>query len=262
MNSPDLEPTSPKRVVKSGPSAAPIIVVIAIAAIAAGVWFWRTRAEPPEQHAVAAAPVKPAAEGPAPLPPLAERDALVRRLVGELSRMPELAKWLGAEDLVRRFVTAVYSVSEGRSPSEQLRGVLPSGSVAAKKARGGKLLMQSKGYDVVVRVLASFDNAASVRVYEQLEPMFDSAYREIAPPKARFRDALGKAIEHLLATPVPEDDVALVKAGPFYAYADAELEHLSRAQKQLLRMGPANARAIQGELSELAQGLGLQVAAH
>jgi hypothetical protein len=46
-------------------------------------------------------------------------------------------------------------------------------------------------------------------------------------------------------------------AGIGYAFADPKLEGLSRAQKQLLRMGPQNVRAIQGKLREIAGVLGI-----
>jgi len=45
--------------------------------------------------------------------------------------------------------------------------------------------------------------------------------------------------------------------GVGYAFADAGEEDLAPAQKQLLRMGPANARAVQAKLREIALALGI-----
>ena len=46
--------------------------------------------------------------------------------------------------------------------------------------------------------------------------------------------------------------IALKMSGIVYAYADPRLEGLSPAQKQLLRMGPENVKAIQAKLREIA----------
>jgi hypothetical protein len=48
-------------------------------------------------------------------------------------------------------------------------------------------------------------------------------------------------------------------SGIGYAYADPRLEGLSPPQKQLLRMGPENVKAIQAKLREIASFLQLSV---
>ena len=45
--------------------------------------------------------------------------------------------------------------------------------------------------------------------------------------------------------------------GAGYGFADPRLERLTAAQKQLLRMGPANARLVQGSLRTIALELGI-----
>jgi hypothetical protein len=44
-----------------------------------------------------------------------------------------------------------------------------------------------------------------------------------------------------------------------YAYVEPALENLSAAQRQLLRVGPENAHAIQAKLRELAAQLDLSI---
>ena len=65
----------------------------------------------------------------------------------------------------------------------------------------------------------------------------------------------------LLKTPVVEGDILVVPANVGYAYADPKLESLSHAQKQLLRMGPQNVRAVQEKLRAIAGHLGMDPAA-
>ncbi len=64
-----------------------------------------------------------------------------------------------------------------------------------------------------------------------------------------------RAIVELLKVPVVEGEVALRMSGIGYAFADPRLEGLSPPQKQLLRMGPENVKAIQGKLREIASFL-------
>ena len=47
----------------------------------------------------------------------------------------------------------------------------------------------------------------------------------------------------------------LVRPVVMFEYADPQLESLSAVQKQLLRMGPDNSRAIQAKLGEMAREL-------
>ena len=113
-------------------------------------------------------------------------------------------------------------------------------------------------YDFVVRVFSSLDTQASARVYRTLKPLIDEAYKEISRPGQRFDQTLAGALQKLLDTPVPTGELEVVDTpGVNYAYAAPELEQLSAAQKHLLRMGPANARAIQTKLRELQGALAL-----
>jgi hypothetical protein len=68
---------------------------------------------------------------------------------------------------------------------------------------------------------------------------------------------LERAIVLLLETPVQEDPVRVEPRGIVYGFADEDLEDLTPAQKQLLRMGPRNARVVQTTLRAIALALGI-----
>jgi hypothetical protein len=113
-------------------------------------------------------------------------------------------------------------------------------------------------YEVVTRVLTSLDTQASARTYKVLRPLINAAYKEISRPGQGFDQTLARAIQKMLDTPVPEGDIEVVDTpGVNYLYAAPELEQLSAAQKHLLRLGPANARAVQTKLRELQGALAL-----
>ena len=81
------------------------------------------------------------------------------------------------------------------------------------------------------------------------------AYQELGYPEGDFNSALKKAILSLLDTPELEDRIYIEKR-VLYVMEDPALENLAPAQKQLLRMGPDNRKAVQAKLRELAQALG------
>jgi hypothetical protein len=110
-------------------------------------------------------------------------------------------------------------------------------------------------YDDVARVFSSLDSRRAAEFYDLLRPLFQQAYGELGYTNRQFDTMVFEAIDRLLDTPVIEAPIRLVRPVVMYRYEDSQLEDLSPAQKQLLRMGPTNMRAIQAKLSELASEL-------
>jgi hypothetical protein len=245
-----------------------ILTVTVLALVGLVAWYWMAREGQPPAPApepVAVAAPRPATAPPAPsgpVPPLSESEPRVRELLGSLSSEPELARWLGAEGLVQRFATAVSNIADGDSPGLVLSFLGPSEKFQVAR-RDGRTVIEPRGferYDAVARVFGSIDAQAAVRVYGELKPLIERAYSEIAPPGKTFDRTFARALQHLLAVPVPPDDVELVERGALFVYADPRLEGLSRAQKHLLRMGPKNVQRIQAKLTELQGALNLPIA--
>ena len=196
---------------------------------------------------------------PEPVPPLAESDDYVRDLAGAVSSHQGLAAWLLTQGLVRRFVAAVDNVVAGDTPRPHL-GFMAPGRRFQVVTRGDRTYLDPAGYtryDATADVIASLDPAACVELYRKSKPLIDDAYRELGYGDQQFDDALARAIAALLATPVVEGEVALTPKVVTFAFADPKLEELTPAQKHLLRMGPRNVRAIQGQLRALAEALAL-----
>ncbi|MBW2275391.1 MAG: DUF3014 domain-containing protein [Deltaproteobacteria bacterium] len=216
----------------------------------------RAPAAPPEAAAQAPAPLAPA---PPPLPLLDASDPLVRQLVGALSRRPELARWLSHEELVRRFVASVDNVAEGQSPGSHIAFMRPESRFPALAGNDRIVVGPRAGerYDSVTDVFVSLDARGAAALYQRLKPVIDEAWVELGYPDRDFDETLEAAFAELLATPILQGPVELVPLVLTYAYADPWLEELAPAQKQLLRMGPANQRRVQAKLRELAAALGM-----
>jgi DNA-binding Lrp family transcriptional regulator len=170
-------------------------------------------------------------------PGLDESDPVVRELAGGISAQSQLMEWLEADGLIRRFVVAVANVAEGRTPRDQLAPAWPVDDFEVEASEEQVLPNPASyaRYDLVTDVFVSVDTERAIALYRKLEPAFDEAY----------------------AAPVLVGEPTLQKRVLTWEYADPELEGLSPAQKQLLRMGPANVPRVQKKLRAFGKALGM-----
>lgn len=241
-----------------------LFIVAALALVGLTAWYVLARKGPPPPAPAEPMVVSPTpGEKPAtPLPPTAETDAKLRDSARGLSSEPEFASWLSQEGLIQRFTTAVANIADGESPRMVLSFLAPAQGFQVSRS-GPQTLIDPRGYEryaAVARVVGSMDVQAAAKVYNEVKPLIDGVYAEIAPPGQTFDKTFSRAIQHLLAVPVPQGDVPVVERGALFAYADPQLEGLSRAQKHLLRMGPAHMQVIQAKLRDLQGALNLPVA--
>ncbi len=240
------------------------LVILAVVALSAYIFFqifWGPpEAAPPAPLPPPAAVIDeaPPAEAP-PLPELGESDPTIRTLLNQLSAHPRFAAWVTPDRLVERFVAAVANVARGESPRSHV-GFLEPGGRHLPTVRDGAIYLNRKSYGrygTTTEVFTSLDTAAGVRLYRQLKPLFDEAYRELGYPSGEFDVALAKAIDEILDTPIPAGDLELERQVTTYKLKDPALEGLSAAQKHFLRMGPANMRQIQVKLRLMRTALNL-----
>ncbi len=251
-----------------GRSPGPLIAAaIGLGALVAGVGYLAFRKAPapapPTPAAVAPTPVPSAPATPLTGPPIDESDTFVRDLVKGLSSHPQLAVWLAARGLVRTFTVAVENVAGGQTPRAHLAFLAPKDAFAVVQKQG-RIFVDPRSYaryDGLVDGFASLDTAGCARVYRELDPLFERAYRDLGYPEGGFKGVLARAVAMLEAVPVIDGEVevkSVPRSGIVYEYADRRVEALAPAQKQLLRLGPRNARKVQAKLRELAEALELR----
>jgi Protein of unknown function (DUF3014) len=239
------------------------VVVLAAGVTAVYLYFGRPapKTAPTPAPSVAAPPT--AVPTPAiALPPLDASDDLVRDLAKGFSAHPAFATWLQTRDLVRKFVAVVSNVVEKENPAPHVPFLAARSPFLVKEAKG-RTVIDARSYarfDSLADLVASLDASECARVFRLIEPLADTAYRELGQPRGGFAAALGKAIQALLEVPILEADVPVrrvVRAVVVYEYEDPKLEALSPAQKALLRMGPRNVSRVQSRLRALASALDL-----
>jgi DUF3014 family protein len=269
----DLRPSSgpglpepldpPQRASSVWMAVAALAVAAAVAAYIAFVWRQPTA---PARASAATAPV--AASTPSPplggkadpvtLPPLDATDTLVRTLVQALTESPAVMAWLPTTGLIRNFTVVVSNIAEGATPAKQLKVLRPAAAFRTV-TRDGAPAMDPRSYDRYNRIadaVSSVDAAGAAKLYATLKPRIEDAQRDLGTADS-FDRTLERAIVALLATPATDGSERLKLKGIGYGYADERLESLTPAQKQLLRMGPRNVRAIKAKLRDVAIALGI-----
>ena len=245
-----------------------IFVVIIVLGAAIYYFFIYHKPEQPEditrvaqEQIPAQEEIKPEEEKVEPLQiDLDESDELVKKLVGELSSHPKLADWLMTDDVIRKFVAAVDNLANGHSPKPQIDFFKPEGNFLVTEEEGDTFIDPEsyKRYDMASEVFLSLDTKGCVTLYKKLKPAIQEAYRDLGYPERDFDNTLIKAIRELLRVPIVEEPIQVKKDVITYRMVDSELEGMSQAQKQLLRMGPDNVQKIQAKLRDIAQALGFQ----
>lgn len=281
--------TAEFRPAPEGASAAPWVAAAVLAcAAAAGAawWFWLRPAEPPAAPPpVASAPQEPVAPPPMPeasgpqnpvdalapadaaLPPLAESDARVAGLLGELLGAEKVAAFLATDGFVRRAVATVDNLARPQAPA-RMWPVQPMAQRFTVQGDASSPALQTIAPANAARYGAFLDFAEAVplepavALYARLYPLFQQAYEELGYPGRYFNDRLVAVLSHLLQAPEPVGPlrVALLPVNtevpnprPWvrYEFADPALESLSSGQKILVRMGPANGARAKALIREL-----------
>ncbi|GMU01699.1 hypothetical protein KH5H1_58190 [Corallococcus caeni] len=237
----------------------PLGIAAGVALLAGASFFILRTPEPPPAPAPETAQPSPPAPPAPPAVQLSGTDPRVRDLLKGLSSDADFARWLAAEDLVRRFAASANLIADGQSPRMPLSFMAPAGPFRVTKRQGRTVAAPESHtrYDGVTRVITSLDAKTAGQVYQELKPLLDAAHAELAPPGRSLDETLSQAIGRLTRVPVPKAPVELAPKGALYVYADPSLEALSAAEKHLLRMGPENMRKVQAKLTELAAALGL-----
>jgi hypothetical protein len=155
-------------------------------------------------------------------------------------------------------VLAVDAVAGGYSPRNEIEFLRPQRAFLVREHEGALVITAStyRRYDAVAGVLDSLDVRGAAELYRRLENRLDEVYAEIGWNDSGFDSRFREAVDHLLEIEVPDGPYEVEQRAIVYAFAEDELEHLSDAQRQLLRMGPRNARQVQATLRSLRRAIG------
>ncbi len=208
--------------------------------------------EPPPSE-----PVEPE-EPEEPLPALGRSDQPLREDLQQLPEASGFVPLLTRDDVIRKSVRAVTALQENALVNKYRPIAPPQEAFHAepldepqdpdepqKYRLTGENYQRYEGY---IDVLSQLDSESLMGLYERYYPLLQEAYLEQGMGDGEFREVTLKAIDNLLAAPVIEDEILLVRPSVAYKFADPQLEALPAAQKLMVRMGPDNSRKLKNVL--------------
>ena len=211
--------------------------------------------EPPPVEPVAL--VEPVVEpDPIVLPPFADSDAFVReRLAGELAGTAG-AGWLAENDLVLRAAAVIANGRDGNIPTRLLRFARVPGAFEVENSNGVAVIAPATHarYDTLVATATAIPPGQAAELIVLLEPLLVDGLAMLGRNEEP-RALLTATLQHVLDTPVTRGPIAVEQPKVFYLFKNPTLESRSPLQKQLLRMGPDNVRALKAYARELASEL-------
>ncbi len=191
------------------------------------------------------------------LPDLLASDLPVRQAAMNLSSA--LASWLPNDQLIRKFFFIVNDFSQGqRIPSHM--SFLRLQDPFAVEQDGNELYIAPKNfqrYKLFTQAIAAINGHKAAVLYRHYRPLLLQVYSEMGYPKdITLESIITKAAGEIIAAPVSEERVALIRPSVYYRFADPKMEALNPVQKQMLRMGAENTRVIQAKCREFLVELG------
>jgi hypothetical protein len=268
----DSGPARPPASPTPGPPVWPMAGAAVLLVVLGALWYFGTRDRPPAPATTTKPVEQTTVELPRragepgdkiDLPPLDQTDTLVRTLAGKLSSHPAVTAWLTTNGLLRNAVVVIANIADGETPAKHLAPLKPQGAFSTKTANGLTWIdpVSYRRYDAIGDAVDGLDARGVARLYATLKPRVDDAYHDLVGAQGDFDKTLERAIVALLKTPSDDGDVQLTTGKMSYAYASPGLEGLTAAQRQLLRMGPRNARIVKAKLRAVAGFLGIPEAA-
>jgi len=191
-----------------------------------------------------------------PLPLLADSDPVFRKDVVSVS--PAFSEWLQGDNLISKYLTLVNDFSQGLRIYKHIRFLqLNKPFRVLQDSRGIYIAPEGyRRYDQLAAAIKALNIQATLKLYHRYRPLFVQVFSKFGYPEDyRVEDIFAKAVANILAAPVLEGRIDLVRPSVRYKFADKKLEALNPVQKQMLRMGPQNTRIIQNKLRLLIEAL-------
>ena len=257
------------------------IIVVLLLVIAGGV-VWLTGIWPPAEEPAPTVTAPPPAPPPAPvvadikepappppppppevvrepLPRLEESDDAVRDAVGDIPLGTTGQQYLIPGNIIERSASLIYLMAQGDVPYKLLPVSRPKAAFPISDD-GTQVVTDPAGferYDAMIQWLQGLDLEALLSSLEWFIPLFREAWSYYGEDPAAFDMAVVTMLDLVIATPeINLSEARLVRQEAVWIFEDPAIEGLSPIQKQVLRMGPANAEIVKAKAAE-ARGLWL-----
>ena len=192
------------------------------------------------------------------LPPLDESDDFVLAQVDNCLTALVLGSPNGSrkgpEYLLRRMTALLENAARGELSRGRLTLIAAPAGEFRVEQRGDRYYIDERTfrrYNAAVDALTCVPPERLAPLVRLLRPLLTQALRELGLPDADINTVLDDALRAILAVPVPQLPIEVVRKDGAYAYAHAKLEAASPLSRQLVRLGPDNLDRLQRHLQEL-----------
>ena len=194
-----------------------------------------------------------------PLPRLEESDDAVRDAVGDIPLGTTGQQYLIPGNIIERSASLIYLMAQGDVPYKLLPVSRPKAAFPISDD-GTQVVTDPAGferYDAMIQWLQGLDLEALLSSLEWFIPLFREAWSYYGEDPAAFDMAIVTMLDLVIATPgINLSEARLIRREAVWIFEDPAIEGLSPIQKQVLRMGPANAEIVKAKAAE-ARGLWL-----
>ena len=194
-----------------------------------------------------------------PLPRLEESDDAVRDAVGDIPLGTAGQQYLIPGNIIERSASLIYLMAQGDVPYKLLPVSRPKAAFPISDD-GTQVVTDPAGferYDALTQWLQSLDLESLLSSLEWFIPLFREAWSYYGEDPAAFDMAVVMTLDLVIATPELDlGEARLIRKEAVWIFEDPAIEGLAPIQKQVLRMGPANAEVVKAKAAE-ARGLWL-----
>ena len=210
---------------------------------------------------------EPAPEAPPPPPEpveepllrLEESDDAVRDAVGDIPLGTAGQQYLIPGNIIERSASLIYLMAQGDVPYKLLPVSRPKAAFPISDD-GTQVVTDPAGferYDALTQWLQSLDLESLLSSLEWFIPLFREAWSYYGEDPAAFDMAVVMTLDLVIATPeIDLSEARLIRKEAVWIFEDPAIEGLAPIQKQVLRMGPENAKILKAKAAE-ARGLWL-----
>jgi Protein of unknown function (DUF3014) len=191
------------------------------------------------------------------LPDLLSSDAFVRQMLVKLS--PGLNQWLGTDQLIRRYMLITNDFSQGLRISKHMSFLRFDEPLTVAQGENGLYIAPKsfQRYNNLALAIQAINAQTAMAVYKKFRPLLLQVFAEFNYPRdINLESIIKKAAGEIIATPVLEGQIAVVRPSLYYKFADPKLEALNSVQKQMIRMGSEHTKIIQSKCREFLVELG------
>lgn len=184
-------------------------------------------------------------------------DQAIKQALITTLESPILSTLVVNESIIANMVASVVNTADGKLPENVSVLTAPQNEFSVF-AQGDNQFITPESftrYNVYAQTFADIKTDSLLRLLTDYNDEITTQFEQITPPNSDFNTTLIGAINELLDTPTVSLPIAVESDSVMYRFVNPQLEALSPAQKQLVRMGPDNMRVVKRKLRELRDAL-------